>query len=65
MKIFGTTVRWSTEVAVAEARLGQVRYWRSVVARAISVATEVGSSGPVHLNVAFRDPLVPDGDDKD
>jgi 2-succinyl-5-enolpyruvyl-6-hydroxy-3-cyclohexene-1-carboxylate synthase len=63
VKIFGTTVRWSTEVAVAEARVGQVRYWRSVVARAISVATEVGSSGPVHLNVAFRDPLVPDGDD--
>lgn len=63
VRIFGTAVRWSTEVAVAEPRVGQVRYWRSVVARAISVATEVGSSGPVHLNVAFRDPLVPDGDD--
>jgi 2-succinyl-5-enolpyruvyl-6-hydroxy-3-cyclohexene-1-carboxylate synthase len=63
VKVFGGTVRWAHEVAVAEPREGQVRYWRSVVARAISVATEPGSPGPVHLNVAFRDPLVPDGDD--
>ena len=62
VKVFGGTVRWAHEVAVAEARPGQVRYWRSVVARAVSVATEPGASGPVHLNVAFRDPLVPDGE---
>jgi 2-succinyl-5-enolpyruvyl-6-hydroxy-3-cyclohexene-1-carboxylate synthase len=62
VKLFGATVRWSHELAVAEERPGQVRYWRSVVARALSVATELGSSGPVHLNVAFRDPLVPDAD---
>ena len=60
---FGRTVRWSHDVAVAEARVGQVRYWRSVVARAVAVATEVADQGPVHLNVAFREPLVPDGDE--
>jgi len=60
---FGRTVRWSHDVAVAEVRVGQVRYWRSVVARAVAVATEAADRGPVHLNVAFRDPLVPDGDE--
>ncbi len=63
VKFFGDKVRWSHELAVAEPRVGQVRYWRSVVARAISVCTEISSSGPVHLNVAFREPLVPDGDE--
>ena len=63
VKLFGDAVRWSHEIAVAEAREGQVRYWRSVAARAIAVCTEIGLPGPVHLNVAFRDPLVPDGDE--
>lgn len=63
VRIFGGLVRWSHEVAVAEQREGQVRYWRSVVSRAISVCTEPGQPGPVHLNVAFREPLVPDGDE--
>ncbi|MDA8436936.1 MAG: 2-succinyl-5-enolpyruvyl-6-hydroxy-3-cyclohexene-1-carboxylic-acid synthase [Actinomycetales bacterium] len=62
-RFFGSGVRWSHEVAVAEPRAGQVRYWRSVVARAVAVATEVADSGPVHLNVAFREPLVPDADE--
>ncbi len=63
LRFFGTSARWSHEVAVAEPREGQVRYWRSVVARAVAVATEAGDSGPVHLNVAFREPLVPDADE--
>ena len=62
MRFFGSSARWSHEVAVAEPRVGQVRYWRSVVARAVAVATEAGDPGPVHLNVAFREPLVPDDD---
>ncbi len=62
VKFFGDRVRWSHDMAVAEPRLGQVRYWRSVVARAIAVSAESSNSGPVHLNVAFRDPLVPDDD---
>jgi 2-succinyl-5-enolpyruvyl-6-hydroxy-3-cyclohexene-1-carboxylate synthase len=62
VKIFDGTVRWSAELAVAEPRDGQVRYWRSVVARALAIATEPGSNGPVHVNIAFREPLVPEGD---
>jgi 2-succinyl-5-enolpyruvyl-6-hydroxy-3-cyclohexene-1-carboxylate synthase len=34
-----------------------------VIARAIAVALEGGAVGPVHVNVAFREPLVPDGDE--
>ena len=63
VRIFGSFVRWSHEMPAAEPREGQVRYWRSVVARAMSVCTEAGLPGPVHLNVGFRDPLVPDGDE--
>ena len=63
VRIFGGAVRWSHDLAVAEELPGQVRYWRSVVSRAIAVSAEQGDPGPVHLNVAFREPLVPSDDD--
>ena len=63
-RFFDGIVRWSHDLGVAEPREGQVRYWRSVVARAVAVSTEAANSGPVHLNVPFRDPLVPTGDDE-
>ena len=60
--IFGTTVRWAHDIGVAEPRPGQVRYWRSVIDRAIDVAIEGGDPGPVHLNVPSRAPLTPEDD---
>jgi 2-succinyl-5-enolpyruvyl-6-hydroxy-3-cyclohexene-1-carboxylate synthase len=41
---------------------GQVRYWRSVIARAWGLASGAagGPPGPVHVNMPLRDPLVPD-----
>jgi len=63
-RFFDGIARWSHDLGVAEPREGQVRYWRSVVARAVAVSTEAANSGPVHLNVPFRDPLVPTGDDE-
>ena len=58
VNLFGDAVRFFAEVGVPESEVGQVRYWRSLIARALSVA----STGPVHLNLAFREPLLPDDD---
>jgi 2-succinyl-5-enolpyruvyl-6-hydroxy-3-cyclohexene-1-carboxylate synthase len=61
LKLYGDAVRWFAEVgAPSEADLGGP-YWRSVAARA-AVAAAGPPAGPVHLNLAFREPLVASGD---
>ena len=62
--LFGSTVRVALDLSPAVRELGQVRYWRSSVARAVAIATDALRPGPVHLNVAFDEPLVPtEGDE--
>jgi 2-succinyl-5-enolpyruvyl-6-hydroxy-3-cyclohexene-1-carboxylate synthase len=65
--LYGGAVRWTADVGVPEAgrEAAQNRYWRSLVARALVTATGALSDdpGPVHLNLALREPLLPDGDD--
>jgi 2-succinyl-5-enolpyruvyl-6-hydroxy-3-cyclohexene-1-carboxylate synthase len=63
VKLYGDAVRLFAEVGAAEERAGQNTYWRSLVGRALAAARGdlSGDPGPVHLNVAFREPLVPDG----
>jgi 2-succinyl-5-enolpyruvyl-6-hydroxy-3-cyclohexene-1-carboxylate synthase len=62
IKLYGSAVRWFCEVGVPERRAGAAAYWRSVACQAWGHAagSAGGSAGPVHLNLAFRDPLTPD-----
>ena len=56
VRLYGGSVRFFAELSVEEP-VG-VAGWRDLVGRALVV----GRDGPVHLDVAFREPLVPDGD---
>ena len=64
--LYGGAVRWAADVGVPEAGLeeAQNRYWRSLVAKALILAGGAlsGDPGPVHLNLALREPLLPDDD---
>jgi 2-succinyl-5-enolpyruvyl-6-hydroxy-3-cyclohexene-1-carboxylate synthase len=62
IKLYGNAVRWFCEVGVPERRQGAAAYWRSVACQAWAHAAGAAGSltGPVHLNLAFRDPLTPD-----
>jgi len=62
VKLFGDRVRWFCEVGVPADVPGANSYWRSTACRAIAEATAF-RPGPVHLNLAFREPLVPLSDD--
>ncbi len=57
IKLYGGAVRFFAEVGVPERRTGGAGYWRSLACRAWGAA----ATGPVHLNVSFREPLIPDG----
>jgi 2-succinyl-5-enolpyruvyl-6-hydroxy-3-cyclohexene-1-carboxylate synthase len=62
IKLYGSAVRWFFEAGVPERRAGAAAFWRSLACQAWGHAagSAGGFAGPVHLNLAFRDPLTPD-----
>lgn len=59
VRIFGTTTRWASDLPEPAGAPGEESYVRAVAARAIAASRGL-AAGPVHLNLPFREPLVPD-----
>ncbi|MHB8658187.1 MAG: 2-succinyl-5-enolpyruvyl-6-hydroxy-3-cyclohexene-1-carboxylic-acid synthase [Solirubrobacteraceae bacterium] len=57
IKVFGGAVKWFFEVGLHEATPERLRWVRGLACRAYFTALD-GRPGPVHLNVALREPLV-------
>lgn len=63
-RLFGPAVRFFADVPAPYGRAGEDADLRALLARAVAAAagTRSGDPGPVHLDLAFREPLVPDDD---
>jgi 2-succinyl-5-enolpyruvyl-6-hydroxy-3-cyclohexene-1-carboxylate synthase len=57
-RLYGTHVKWFAEVALPEANDSALRYIRTLANRAAALTLAV-PAGPVHLNLPFREPLMP------
>ena len=60
LKLYGSAVRWFCEVGSHEADDAGLLHLRSVACRAYAAARGEPRPGPVHLNLAWRDPLGPE-----
>lgn len=61
--LYGKHVKWFADMALPEKSDEMIRYARTVCARAVAISTQA-PSGPVHLNFPFREPLIPQLDEK-
>jgi 2-succinyl-5-enolpyruvyl-6-hydroxy-3-cyclohexene-1-carboxylate synthase len=59
--LFGRHATWFAELPLLDGDDATRRHVRGVAARAVATAL-AGPAGPVHLNVPFREPLVPAGE---
>jgi 2-succinyl-5-enolpyruvyl-6-hydroxy-3-cyclohexene-1-carboxylate synthase len=60
LKLYGEAVRWFCEAGTHEADDDGLLHLRSVACRAFAAARGDRRPGPVHLNLAWRDPLGPE-----
>lgn len=59
LKLYGSSPRWFCDLGTNEADDAGLLHVRSSACRAFAAARGEPRPGPVHLNVAFRDPLDP------
>src|SRR5919197_5319383 len=60
LKLYGGSVRWFCEVGTHQADDDGLLHYRSVACRAYAASRGEPRPGPVHLNLAWRDPLGPE-----
>jgi 2-succinyl-5-enolpyruvyl-6-hydroxy-3-cyclohexene-1-carboxylate synthase len=58
VKLYGSAAKWFFEVGTHDCTPERMRWMRMLACRAVWTALE-GRPGPVHLNFALREPLVP------
>lgn len=65
IKMFGECVRWFADLPPAVDQPTEAPFWRSTICRAVAEACgrRAAAAGPVHVNLGFREPLVPASDD--
>ncbi len=57
--LYGRSAKWYTELPLLDEDPRTLAHWRWVAGRAVAVAS-AGPAGPVHVNLPFREPLLPD-----
>ena len=64
IRLFGDRVRFFADIEAPDSDFDGNNTWRSTVSKAVAMSLGQGDRpGPVHLNIAFREPTVPVVDD--
>src|SRR5262249_19114085 len=58
--LYGRHAKWFTELPLFDGEPATAAHVRSIAGRAVATAAE-RPAGPVHVNVPFREPLLPNG----
>ena len=64
VRVFTGALRLLLDMSAPTGHVDEERHLRRVLSEAVALATGAGSGdpGPVHINLAYREPLVPDGE---